>query len=107
MCAQIAVCPIALERRVAERPVNWMVLDEAIDTQPGMVRVARPSVVSRFGHKSVAHRRMIDDLAREQEVPLGLDHRCPVAATPYRSAASMAPVEGLNIPAADGPHRMW
>src|SRR5690349_20718908 len=68
LCAQIAVSLVALERRTAERPVERVILDEAIDTQPDVVRVTRPRVISGLGYEAVAHRRMIDGPACEQKI---------------------------------------
>ncbi|SIT36710.1 hypothetical protein BN2475_90172 [Paraburkholderia ribeironis] len=103
LLAQFTVRPLSLERRIAERPVQRMVGDQAVERQADVMTVARPAIVFRRADQLRAHRTHLDDAARQQEVALAFDHRGPVAAFPQRAAARVAPIEMRHIAT---PHRL-
>ena len=103
LLAQLPVGALSFERRIAERPVQRMVGNQAVEREADVMAVARPAVVLGRAYKPGAHRRHLDNAARQQEIPLPFDYRGTVAALPQCAATRITPVEVRNVAA---PHRL-
>jgi hypothetical protein len=103
--AQFLVGVLAFERRVAERPEERMVGNQAVQCKPDMMTEAGPLVVLRGRDQLRAHGRHFDDARGEQKVTFALDDRGTIAPFPKRAASRVTAIEVRDVTTSDCLHR--
>src|ERR1700682_1030293 len=74
LLAELLVRALPLERRVAERPVQRVIGDEAVERETDVMPIARPPILLGRRRQLPAHRTHLDDAARAQEGTLAFRH---------------------------------